>query len=51
MAGSPPPVVLAVANTDSFLSSAVEWQEGHSGRVDERTSASKSLPQPLQWYS
>ena len=41
----------AVANTDSFFSSLVEWQPGHSGVVPERTNASNSLPQPGQTYS
>ena len=43
--------VPVVANTESSLSSAFEWQLGHSGTVLERTSASNSWPQSLQAYS
>jgi hypothetical protein len=42
---------LAVANTDSFLSSRVEWHAGHSGVVPERTSASNSWPHWGHAYS
>jgi hypothetical protein len=40
-----------VANTDSFLSSDAEWQRGHSGVSEARTSFSKSSPQSWQTYS
>jgi len=38
-------------NTDSFLSSSIEWQLGQSGIVLERTSASNSWPHCLHAYS
>jgi hypothetical protein len=41
----------AVANTESFFSSSVEWQLGQSGTVEERTSVSNSWPHLLQEYS
>lgn len=37
--------------TESCFSSAVEWQLGHSGTVDERTNASKAWPHCWQAYS
>jgi hypothetical protein len=37
--------------TDSCLSSCVEWQCGHSGVVEERTSASKAWWHWQQVYS
>lgn len=43
--------MLAVANTESCLSSLRERQPGHSGRVSLRTSASKWRPQSWQAYS
>jgi hypothetical protein len=44
---TPVDAAVGVENADSFLSSVVDRQCGHSTRVDERTSASKSLPHPL----
>jgi hypothetical protein len=41
----------AVANTESFFSSSVEWQLGQSGTLEERTSVSNSCPHLLQEYS
>jgi hypothetical protein len=41
----------AVANTDNFFSSSVEWQLGQSGTLEERTSVSNSWPHLLQEYS
>jgi hypothetical protein len=41
----------AAAKTESFLSSAVEWQLGQTGTVLARTSASNSWPQSWQAYS
>jgi hypothetical protein len=50
-AGAASGVALAVAKTDSFLSSDVEWHCGQSGTLLDRTSVSNSLPHALHAYS
>jgi hypothetical protein len=47
-ASSPDP---AVAKTESFFATSVEWQLGQPGTVFERTSISNSLPHLPQAYS
>jgi hypothetical protein len=41
----------AVEKTDSFFSSALEWQLGQSGTAPLRTSFSNSFPHLLHAYS